>query len=37
MYLHNDIESVVWRSVNHLVECEPSIVHDVVNFAPFSM
>lgn len=37
MYLHDDIESVVWCGMDHLVECEPSIVHDVIDFAPFSI
>ena len=35
MYLHDNIESLVWHGVEHLVECEPGVVHDVVNFAPF--
>ena len=37
MYLQDNIESVVWHGVEHIVECEPGVVHDVVNFAPFSI
>ena len=36
MYLHDNIESLVWHGVEHLVECEPGVVHNVVNFSPFS-
>jgi hypothetical protein len=37
MYLHDNIESVIWHGVKHFVECEPGVVHDVVNFTPFSI
>jgi hypothetical protein len=37
MYFHDNIKSVIWRGVNHLVECEPGVVHDVVNFPPFTV
>ena len=37
MYLQDNIESVVWHGVELLVECEPGVVHDVVDFAPFSI
>ena len=37
MNLQDNIKSVVWHSMCHLVECEPGIIHNVVNFAPFSI
>jgi len=37
MYLQDNIKTVIWRGVDHLVECEPGVIHDVVNFAPFSI
>lgn len=37
MNLHNNVESVVWRGVDHLVERKAGVVHDVINLAPFSI
>ena len=36
MYLHDNIGSIIGHGVGHLVECEPGVIHDMVDFTSFS-